>query len=345
MGLEDGDVNFGKCLELALHDGVDSLSGKQVSIHTGDATKFTTYEQLLAAFYGQMDFVDDTLIAISNSAQMAYAEFAPSPWRSCLIAGCLEKGQDYKNGGPLYGDAQFLSFGMPETADSLAAIKKYVFEEKRFTMAEVVDALRKDFEGYEELYNVLSRGPKFGNDDPYVDTIMTQITDHWFAHLKAHRTFRGGVYTGGCSTFTGSPGMGKQTGALPCGHRAGEAAYSDSINAELGQDRHGPTAAIKSALSYDQTEVTSGFVMQLRFEKKLFATEKGQDSFLQLAKSYFQNGGQQLSINVLSAEELRDAQLHPEKYGDLVVRVGGYSDYFTRLNKDLQDNIIARTSH
>ena len=345
MGLEDGDVNFGKCLEFAFHDGVDALTGKQISIHTGNAAEFTSYEQLLEAFYGQLDFVTDLLVSVSNSAQMGYADHAPSPLRSCLIEGCLEKGMDYKNGGPLYGDAQFLSFGMPETADSLAAVKKYIFEERRYTMAELVDALRKDFEGYEEMLAVLSRGPKFGNDDPYVDAIMTEITDHWFARLKSTRTFRGGRNAGGCSTFTNSPYMGRSVGALPCGHRAGDESYSDSINATLGQDRHGPTAAVKSAMCYDQTEVTSGFVFQLRFDKKAFATEKGLDSFLQVAKTYFAGGGQQMSINVLSAEDLAEAQAHPEKYGDLIVRVGGYSDYFVRLSKGLQDNIIARTSH
>ena len=276
---------------------------------------------------------------------MYHGEHTPSPLRSCLIEGCLETGVDYKNGGPLYGDAQFLSFGMPETADSLAAIKKFIFEEKRYTMAQLVDALKKNFEGYDEMRAVLTSGPKFGNDNPYVDSIMTDITDHWFARLKMSRTFRRGRNAGGCSTFVNSPGVGKKCGTLPCGHLAGDPNFSDSINAVPGLDRNGPTAAVKSALAYDQTEVTSGFVFHLRFEKKVFATEKGMDSFLQLAKVYFANGGQQMSINVLSPEDLLEAQKHPEKYGDLIVRVGGYSDYFIRISKDLQDNVIARTSH
>ena len=195
------------------------------------------------------------------------------------------------------------------------------------------------------MYRVLSTGSKFGNDDPYVDSIMTEITDHWFARLKRTRTFRGGVYTGGCSTFVCAPDMGRKTGALPCGHLAADPSYSDSINAVPGEDRNGPTAAVKSAFSYDQTEVGSGFVFQLRFDKKFFATEVGMEAFLQLAKTYFANGGQQMSINVLSSEELKEAQSHPEQYRDLVVRVGGYSDYFVNLCKELQDNVIARSSH
>jgi len=345
MGLEDGDVNFGKCLEYALHDGIDTISGKQVSIHTGDAASFDSFQKLLDAFKRQLEHVTSIICEIANSSQMSYAEYAPSPLRSCLIEGCLEKGMDYKNGGPLYGDGQILSFGMPETADSLAAIKKYVFEEKRYTMKELVSALKADFCGFEEMKAVLTNGPKFGNDDPYVDDIMKDITDHWFAYLKTIYTFRGGRYGGGCSTFVCAPNMGRATGTLPCGHLSQDPSYSDSINAVPGQDRHGPTAAVKSTLVYDHTEVISGFVFQLRFDKKLFATENGMNSFLDLAKAYFKNGGQQMSINVLSHEELLEAQKHPENYRDLVVRVGGYSDYFVNISADLQNNIIARTSH
>ena len=192
---------------------------------------------------------------------------------------------------------------------------------------------------------VLKTAPHFGNDDPYVDSLMTEVSDHWFAYLKTKSTFRGGRFAGGCSTFRRAANNGLACGALPNGLLDEESLFADSIGATPGRDTNGPTAAVKSALSYNQTEVTSGFVFQLRFDKKLFATEKGMDSFINLAKAYFAGGGQQLSVNVLSAEDLADAQAHPEQYGDLIVRVGGYSDYFVRLSKDLQDNIIARTNY
>ena len=345
MGLEDGEVNIAKCLELTLHDGVEMKNGRQVSIHTGNAAKFETFEQLMKAFLRQVDFVTDTCVSLSNSSQQTYAWTAPSPLRSCLIEGCLETGMDYKNGGPLYGDGQILSEGMPDAVDSLAAIKKFIFEEKRFTMAQLVDALRKDFVGYEEMQAVLKSAPHFGNDDPYVDSIMKQVSDHWFAYLKTKSTFRGGIFAGGCSTFQRAAARGKECAALPNGLRSEETLFADCIGATPGKDRCGPTAALKSALVYDHTEVTSGFVMQLRFEKKLFGTEKGMASFIQLAKSYFAGGGQQLSINVLSTEELLDAQKHPEKYADLIVRVGGFSAYFVTLDTELQNNIISRTNY
>ena len=344
MGLEDGEVNFGKCLEFALFDGMDIRRGETVSIHTGDAAKFASFDELMQALYRQVDYITDVATALSVSSQMTYARYAPSPWRSCLIEGCLEKGRDYKDGGPLYGDGQILSEGMPNCVDSLAAIKKFVFEEKRYTMEEMLTALRSDYEGYEEMRQVFLSAPRFGNDDAYVDGIMKELSDHWFAYLKTKHTFRDGTFAGGCSTFNRAARYGQSCCALPDGHRAGEPLYADCIGAVPGRDVSGPTAAVKSALTYDQTEVTSGFVFQLRFDKQLFGTEKGMESFINLAKTYFGNGGQQLSINVLSGDELKEAQKHPEQYGDLIVRVGGYSDYFVRLCRELQDNIISRTS-
>jgi formate C-acetyltransferase len=326
-------------------DGKDAFTGEQVSVHTGDPAGFETFDDLMKAFLAQVDAVTDVAVNLSNTSQMTFAEYAPSPLRSCLIDGCLERGRDYKNGGPLYGDGQILSEGMPDCVDSLAAVKKYVFEEKRFTMAEVTAAVNADFEGYEAVYRVLKNGPKFGNDDPYVDGIMKTVSEHWFAYLKTKRTFRGGIYAGGCSTFNRAANNGRATGALPNGKLKGDPMFADCIGAVPGMDTCGPTAAIKSALTYDQKEVTSGFVFQLRFDKSLFATETGMAAFLDLAKTYFRGGGQMMSINVLSAEELKEAQKHPEAYGDLVVRVGGYSDLFVRLSKELQDNIIARTDY
>ena len=345
MGLEDGEVNFAKCLEYALFDGFDTMAGKQLSIHTGNAAGFSSFGELLDALYRQADHLTDVSVSRSVSAQMIHARTAPSPLRSCLLDGCLETGRDYKDGGPLYGDGQILSEGRPDCVDSLAAVKRFVFDEKRFSMAELLDALKKNFEGYGTMRAVLMTAPKFGNDDPYVDDIMKALSGHWFAYLKTKHTFRGGTFAGGCSTFCRAAYNGRACPALPNGHLRGDPMFADCIGAVPGRDTHGPTAAVNSALVYDQTEVASGFVFQLRFDKAVFGTEKGMESFLHLAKTYFAGGGQQLSVNVLSGGDLKDAREHPERYGDLIVRVGGYSDYFVRLPEDLQDNIIARTEY
>ena len=210
-------------------------------------------------------------------------------------------------------------------------------------MAELIAALDADFEGYEQLHHDFKNCEKFGNDTEEVDTITARALNRFFTVLKRNRTYRGGVFTGGCSTFSRAADYGMQTAALPNGKRKGEPLLADSIAATPGRDTNGPTALIKSVLKYNHTDACSGFVFQNKFEKKIFNTEKGKDSFIALAKAYFAGGGQQYTVTVVSPEDLLDAKVHPENHRNLIVRVGGYSDYFTDLDEGLQDNVIERT--
>lgn len=346
MGLEDGEVNLGKVLELTIHNGYDFKSGgtELISIQTGNPRECETFEDFLKIYYAQMDFVTDVAVRTANASQEAYARYAPNPMRSCLIEGCLEKGKDYKWGGPLYGYGQILAEGIADAADSLYAMKKLIFDEKKYTMDELIRALEANYEGYDELHHDFATCPKFGNDIPEVDDVASEIVDHFFRYLKTKNTFRGGMYTGGCSPFNRASDNGLGTAALPNGRRDGDANYADSIAATPGCDTHGPTASLKSMMRYHQTEACSGFVAQMKFDKALFATEKGQSAFITIAKTYFAHGGQQLSINVLDRATLLAAKEHPEQYQNLIVRVGGYSDYFCNLTPELQQNIIDRTS-
>lgn len=343
MGLEDGEVSFGKCLEYALHNGKNALSGAVDTLESGDVREFTSYEEVERAFMRQLDFVTHMSCNLANLAQQARAAYSPNPFRSCLIEGCLERGIDYRNGGPLYGHGQILGEAIADTGDSLWAIKKLVFDEKKYTMSELLDALDANFTGYDELWRDFSSCEKFGNDFEPVDEITSRIFSRFCTVLKRHRTYRGGVFTGGCSPFSRAPYYGLNIAALPNGKRQGEALIADSNAAVPGCDVNGPTAHIKSALKYDHANTGSGFIFQIKFDKKLFNTEKGKESFKGLAKTFFALGGQQFTANVVSAEELLDAQEHPERHRDLIVRVGGYSDYFVNLHRDLQDNVIART--
>jgi formate C-acetyltransferase len=162
--------------------------------------------------------------------------------------------------------------------------------------------------------------------------------------LKRHHTYRGGVFTGGCSTYERAAQYGRSVAALPNGKKRGESLFADSIAAVPGCDTHGPTACMKSVLKYNHGEACSGFVFQIKFDKKLFVTEDGKRIFKGLAKAYFAGGGQQYTVTVVSPEDLIAAQKDPERYKNLIVRVGGYSDYFVDLGKGLQENIIARTT-
>ena len=343
MGLEDGEVSVIKALEFALFDGVCQKSFEKLGLSTGDASKFETYEELMDAYKNQIEYLTDNAIDMSLKSQRVFAKEAPNPWHSCVIQGCIEKGIDYKNKGPFYGHGQLLTEGLPDTADSLAAIKHFVYDTKKYTMRELLDALKNDFEGYDKLYNDFSTFSKFGNDIDYVDEIYTEITDHLYRYARTKETFRGGIFGMGCSTFQRAAKYGGSVGALPNGKHRNETTLADSIGAVPGCDTNGPTALLNSVLKTNQYLATSGNVMQMKFPKNQFNAERGLNSFISLAKTYFKNGGQTLQVNVLSTEELKEAKKNPEKYKNLIVRVGGYSTYFIELSEGLQDNIIKRT--
>ena len=343
MGLEDGEVLFTKCLEFALHNGVNAMTGEKVSIETGDPRDFETYGQFERAFINQLEYVTYNSCSSANTYQHLRAVFEPHPLRSCLIEGCLEKGRDYRNGGPLYNHGQILAEGIADTGDSLYAVKKLIYDEKKYTMDQLIDALNANFEGYEQLHYDFRNCEKFGNDIESVDEITARALNRFFTFLKRNKTYRGGIYTGGCSTFSRAANYGRRTAALPNGKFKGEPLLADSIAATPGRDTNGPTAQIKSVLRYNHTDACSGFVFQNKFDKKLFCTEKGKASFIALAKAFFAGGGQQYTVTVVSPEDLLDAKKHPENHRNLIVRVGGYSDYFVNLDEGLQDNVIERT--
>lgn len=343
MGLEDGEVVFTKCLEFALHNGVDAMNGEQVSIETGDPRTFMTYERFERAFMEQLEFVTYNSCSSANDWQHLRGVFQPHPLRSCLIEGCLEKGRDYRNGGPIYNHGQILAEGIADTGDSLYAVKKLVYDEKKYTMSELIDALNANFEGYAQLHHDFKNCEKFGNDIEDVDKITARALGRFFTILKRNNTYRGGVFTGGCSTFNRAAEYGQQTAALPNGKLKREPLLADSIAATPGRDTNGPTAQIKSVLKFNHTDACSGFVFQNKFEKKMFFSEKGKASFIALAKAYFLSGGQQYTVSVVSPEDLLDAKTNPENHRNLIVRVGGYSDYFVDLDDELQDNVIERT--
>lgn len=343
MGLEDGEVVFTKCLEFALHNGINAMNGEKVSIQTGDPRTFETYERFERAFMDQLEYVTYNSCNSANTYQHLRGLFEPHPLRSCLIEGCLEKGRDYRNGGPIYNHGQILAEGIADAGDSLYAVKKLIYDEKKYTMSELMDALDANFDGYEQLRRDFMNCEKFGNDFEEADEITARALNRFFTVLKRNNTYRGGIFTGGCSTFNRAAGYGLRTAALPNGKLKGEALLADSIAATPGRDTNGPTALIKSVLRYNHTDACSGFVFQNKFEKKIFCSKKGKDSFIALAKAYFAGGGQQYTVTVVSPEDLLDAKEHPENHRNLIVRVGGYSDYFVNLDGNLQDNVIERT--
>ena len=343
MGLEDGEVSLIKCLEFALFNGVCQITGIKAGLETGEADSFKNYDEFYGAYKRQVEYVADLCVGIANKNQEIYAKHSFNPFKSALLEGCVEKGLDYKAGGAIYNHGQILTQGIADTADSLAIIKHFVFEEKLLGMEELVRALSVDFKGFEALHSEFINFTKFGNGDAYVDDIARDIIGHFFSYLVTKPTYRGGVYGGGCSTWVRGPDYGKSTGAAPSGRLKGSPLVADSIAAVPGCDVNGPTALMNSVLKYDHTLAKSGFVFNLKFDKGLFSTDKGKKSFLKLADVFFKNGGQQLSVGVVSAEDLHKAKLNPEAYKNLVVRVAGFSEYFVNLTEELQDSVIRRT--
>lgn len=348
MGLEDGEIYLLKCLEYALFDGTCLITGEKLGLATGNAREFTTFDEILSAYFKQVENAVKITISMCNRSQKVFSECAPNPLRSMMIEGCMESGKDYKCGGPIYNHGQILTEGLADTIDSLASIRHFVFDTKKYTMGEVLDAIEADYEGYEDMRLEFLRYPgKFGNDDEETDALGGRVLSHFFNELLKYHTYRdpiNGVYGGGLSTFQRTGRYGSSAGANANGRHSKDVLIADSIGPVPGMDKNGPTAVIKSALHYDQKLAKSGFVLHLKFDKTLFNTVKGKEGFLGLAKAYFANGGQQLSVNVLNTEELLDAQIHPERHGNLIVRVGGYSAYFVSLPKELQDNVISRTT-
>ncbi len=346
MGLEDGEVNVGLALKYAIFNGFNPKHNKQIGAETGEAEELDTFEKFYDAVKTQIMYLTDAVCSMANKAQKAFAEHTANPIRSMTIEGCIEKGLDYKNSGPLYLHGQVLAEGVPELIDSLANIKKFVYEEKRFTLSEVRDALSANYEGYEKMrLTFKNSGLNFGNDIEYVDSIAKDIIDFYNTYLRTKKTYRGGIYTGGCSPFDRAANNGYAAGALPNGKKEEESIYGDSIGATPGCDVNGPTALLNSCLAFDHKLAGSGFILNLKFDKALFNSEAGINGFVSLMETYFSRGGQQLSVTVVSRQELLDALENPDAHRNLIVRVGGFSEYFVNLTPELQQNVIARTDY
>jgi formate C-acetyltransferase len=339
-----GYFNIPKILELALHDGLDSRTGKQLGPHTGDPKTFATFEDLFTAFEKQMLHFLDIKVRGNNVIERLYAAYMPAPFLSLLVDDCILKGKDYHDGGPRYDSSYIQGVGMGTITDCLSAIKTHVFEQKTMTMAEMLAMLDTDFEGYErERLKLVNKTPRYGNDDEAADNLLVRVFEAYFNAIDGRKNTRGGTYHINLLPTTCHIYFGSVTGATPDGRRAW-APLSEGISPVQGADRHGPTAVLKSAAKMDHVR-TGGTLLNQKFTPALLADEIGLDALVQLIRSYFKLDGHHIQFNVVDAETLRKAQKNPEQYRDLIVRVAGYSDYFCDLSEALQEEIIARTEH
>jgi formate C-acetyltransferase len=339
-----GYFNLPKILELALNNGIDPRTGKQTGIKTGNPADFMSYADLLEAFRLQLKHFIQIKIAGNNIIERIFACHLPVPFLSLIIEDCIQKGTDYVAGGARYNSSYIQGVGLGTVTDGLAALRYHVYDHRNIAMEEMLKALASDFEGYGKMrYELIYNTPKYGNDHDLADARLQEVFEIFYDAVNGKPNTRGGFHRINLLPTTCHVYFGSITGALPDGRKSGTP-LSEGISPVQGADIQGPAAVIHSAAKIDHLK-TGGTLLNQKFAPGFFCNEEAIMKINRLVRSYFRLDGHHIQFNVVSAETLKDAQLHPENFRDLMVRVAGYSDYFNDLGTDLQDEIIRRTEH
>jgi len=353
-----GYFNMPKVFELALHNGVDPRTGRQLGPRTGDPDSFQSFDELFAAYRAQFRHFLEIKLRGNQFIERMYATQMPAPFLSVLTDDCIRRGRDYNAGGARYNNTYVQFVGLGTLTDSLSAIQQLCFNghagrpasqaapdaNGRLALSALVACLDRNFEGQESLrQRLLHKTPKYGNDDDTADAIMVRIFNTCVEELDGRPDTKGGRYRVEMLPTTCHVYFGSVLGATPDGRLAGRP-VSEGISPVQGADRRGPTAVIKSAAKMDHLKA-GGTLLNMKFTPALVATDEGLDKWAHLVRSYFKMDGHHVQFNVVRAETLRQAQAKPEEHRDLIVRVAGYSDYFCDLSRELQDEIIERTEH
>ncbi|MBC7346872.1 MAG: glycyl radical protein [Clostridia bacterium] len=338
--------NLAKALELALNDGRCRLCGKQFGPRTGDPRKFKDFNEVLQAFEAQVAWYVSNMIETLNLIQNVHQEVYPLPYFSVVLGGCIEAGKDCTRGGARFNYTGPQGVGLADTADSLAAIKTLVFDEKRMTMAELLEALDRDFEGREDLRQILlNHAPKYGNDIDEVDLLARYVGHVYCREVKKGRDPRGGHYRPGLYAVSANVPLGLNVGALPSGRRARTPLADGGVSVKHGMDVNGPSAAMRSVAKIDHEEATNGTLLNQRYNPTALNTLEDRKKLADLIRTYFALGGLHVQFNCIDAGTLRKAKANPEEYRGLLVRVAGYSAFFVELDDSVQDDIINRTEY
>ncbi len=382
--------NMCRPLELVFSNGMDK--GEQISIKTGNVEDMTTFEEFYNAYKAQMDYMISLLVDADNSIDMAHAKRCPLPFLSGMVEDCIKRGRSVQEGGAVYNFTGPQGFGIANMADALYAIKTLVFEQKKFTLAELKQALSDNFgmggasaldaqaitvgvvksladKGIDvseeqianiyknvksesetatdggrakEILDMIEEVPKFGNDIAEVDAFARDVAYTYTKPLESYKNPRGGIFQAGLYPVSANVPLGAQTGATPDGRYA-YTPVADGVSPAAGRDVSGPTAAANSVAKLDHFIASNGTLFNMKFHPSALEGVSGLESFAALVRGYFDQKGMHMQFNVVSRETLRDAQVHPENYRNLIVRVAGYSALFTTLSKSLQDDIINRT--
>lgn len=337
-----GYLNVPKILELALNNGTDPMTGEQIGPPTGEPARFNGFDELYEAFDRQLQYIVDLKIRVNNYIERMYANDAPAPFLSVLIRDCIARGRDYYDAGPRYNTNYIQCCGIGTVTDSLSAVKMHVFEKNQISMQQLLAALRDNFKQQEALrLRLANKTPFYGNDDDYADSIMQRIYGSLFNAIDGKPNTKGSFYHLNMLSTTCHIYFGNKLGATANG-RLATMPISDGTSPSHGADRNGPTAVIKSLAKMDQIK-SGGTLLNQRFLPSVLDGEGGIENLAYLIRAYFKLNGHHIQFNIVDSQTLRKAQAAPGDYRGLLVRVAGYSDYFIDLDKQHQEEIIART--
>jgi len=345
LGWSDSAMfNMARILELTLFGGRDPQTGAQIGLDTPPLDQMASFAELEAAYDAQLAHFVELMIAGCNGVDRIHAELLPSPFLSLVIQDCVGRGVDVTAGGARYNFSGPQGVQIANVADSLAAVRQAIFSERWVAAGELLDALRSDFAGAEALrQRLIHRAPKYGNDDARVDALAQRWGDRFSALVGQHPTIRGGAYQPGFYTVSAHVPMGAAVGALPDGRHAGQPLADGGLSPMTGRDRRGPTAVLRSVSKLNLELASNGTLLNMKFLPAFFQQGDALDKFVLLLRGFCALKIPHVQFNVVAADTLRRAQAQPDDYRNLVVRVAGYSAYFTELDRKLQDEIIERT--
>lgn len=330
------------CIELVLNHGVPLSYGKQVTPDEGPLSQYKTFEEFDRAVKNQIDYITKWTAVMTVISQRVHRELAPKPLMSIMYEGCMESGRDVSAGGAMYNYGPGVVWsGLATYADSMAAIKKLVFDEKKYTLEQINEALKADFVGFEQIRRDCLDAPKYGNDDDYADNICADIIHYTEVGHKQYKTLYSHLSHGTLSISNNTP-FGQLTGASANGRKAWTP-LSDGISPTQGADYKGPTAIIRSVSKMSNDSMNIGVVHNFKLMPGILDTPEGENGLVTLLRTASIYGNGEMQFNYVDNESMLKAQQDPENHRDLVVRVAGYSAFFTELCKDVQDEIISRT--
>ena len=343
--LTGGFLNTLKVLELTIFNGYDPVSRRQHSYQSGPAEKMKSFEEFFEAYIRQLLYYMRQIISCDNMLDTLHARLCPTPFESTMIRNCLNSGKTSLEGGAEHNATTLEFVGVPNVADSLAAIDTMIYEQRTLNWQQMKEALLAGYKGHEALQARLrNMCPKYGNDDEYVDGLGARVLNRLYDEIKKHRSPRGGEYRIALYSIATHVLFASKTGATPDGRGIGEVLADGGVSCAHGRDKQGLTALLNSVVKLDSSKTLGSTLLNVKLSPSLF-TGESRKKLTDVLKTYFLNKGQHIQFNVFDVDTLRDAQRHPEKYPTLMVRVAGFSVLFTSIDEALQEDIIARTTH